>query len=182
MCQIIILTLYIYSSNIKNKSIKIIPAHQKTNSRHQAIDAGQANEYANTGITLLNKCNLSQYNKQVIVEQPHVILPRIADNVSSQRQAKFHLIALDGDLSFDAAVADFYYINLILEDNGVLVIPNISHKPIEKLVNYIATNYATKYRFCSTRDGTRRWIAVFTKLPAQPTPFYRPSNSFTNFN
>ena len=53
--------------------------------------------------------------------------------------AQFHLIYIDGWHTFDYTLVDFFYADLLLETNGVIVLDDIKHKPVHKCFEYVFT-------------------------------------------
>ena len=54
---------------------------------------------------------------------------------------KFHLIYIDGWHTFDYTLVDFFFADLLLETNGIIVLDDIKHRPVQKCLEYIESNY-----------------------------------------
>lgn len=68
-------------------------------------------------------------------------LPKCLEDILSGKEPRFHLIYIDGWHTFDYTLVDFFYSDLILEINGIIVLDDIKHKPVQKCLKYIETNY-----------------------------------------
>ncbi len=159
--------------------------HNQTGS-HQSIDSSQATEYGNTGTHLLSRCSLLQFCRPVIEEPSYFALSRLALDVSSKKLSKFHLIVIDGHHTFERALIDFFYADMLLEDNGLIVFHDIMHKAIDKVVRYIYHNYSAQYKLkpqtpCfNSKETSKMWQAIFSKVPGQGG-IPRSANTFTDF-
>lgn len=110
------------------------------NGAHYAIDPNQTKQYENMGEILVERCGLSDH-LTVIEKTSYRALPSLLEQVLSGVIPKFHLIYIDGWHTFDYTLVDFFYADLLLEVNGVIVLDDIKHKPVRKCLEYIRTNY-----------------------------------------
>ena len=88
--------------------------------KHYAIDPNQSTQYQNIGRTLLKDAGLIDFVE--VMEIPsYRALPILLEQCISNVIPKFHLIYIDGWHTFDYTLLDFFYADLILETNGVIV-------------------------------------------------------------
>jgi len=123
-------------------AIWICQAHKdnKLNGTHVAIDPNQTSQYENMGRILASRCGVD--DKLSVMEMTsYRALPLLLEDVISGKIPKFHLIYIDGWHTFDYTLVDFFYADLLLEVNGIIVLDDIKHKPVTKCLKYIATNY-----------------------------------------
>jgi predicted O-methyltransferase YrrM len=96
-------------------------------------------------------------------------LPKLVADVRSGKEGKFDMVFIDGWHTFDYTLLDFFYADLLLKKNGVIMIDDIKHKGPAKTLKYILSNYP-HYRLvwktpCSntlatlvkTHDDQRPW-------------------------
>ncbi len=107
---------------------------------HVAIDPNQSTIYENMGRLLVKRAGLSSFMK-VIETTSYAGLPKLLEQVTNGTIPRFHLIYIDGWHTFDYTLVDFFYADLLLEINGVIVVDDIKHKPVQKFMKYVETNY-----------------------------------------
>lgn len=123
-----------------------------TNSMHVGIDPFQIN-YHNCGLKNVEKLGLKN-NLEFYADYSHNVLPKLLNE-----KRKFDFIFIDGDHKYDGQFIDFYYADLLLEQNGNIVLHDTWMRSTAYLVNYIKTN--RKDYTCVNQD--LRNIAVFKK-------------------
>ena len=123
-------------------AVWICQAHKDNglNGSHIAIDPNQTIQYDNMGRTLVTRCDLSSF-MTVMEMTSYRALPMLLENILKQKLAKFHLIYIDGWHTFDYTLVDFFYADLLLEVNGVIVLDDIKHKPVQKFLKFVLSNY-----------------------------------------
>jgi predicted O-methyltransferase YrrM len=151
-------------------AIWITQAHKNLNisGKHYAIDPNQKSVYLNIGRTLVNRCGLGKYLS--VIEQPsYIALPKLLEQIIKNKIPKFHLIYIDGWHTFDYTLVDFFYADLILEINGIIILDDIKHEAVSKAFNFIVKNYPhyqTLYKtdksktqgiFIKKSNDTREW-------------------------
>jgi len=107
---------------------------------HYAIDPNQTTQYDNIGRLLVQRAGLGQY-LNVLETTSYRALPKLLEDVLAGKIPRFHLIYIDGWHTFDYTLVDFFYADLLLEVNGVIVLDDIKHTPVKKCLSYINTNY-----------------------------------------
>ena len=108
--------------------------------RHVAIDPNQKTQYANIGRELVRQCGLADV-LEVIEAPSYRALPTLFSDVLAGRRPRFDLIYIDGWHTFDYTLVDFFYADLLLEVNGMVVLDDIKHPPVKKLLAYVVKNY-----------------------------------------
>lgn len=107
---------------------------------HYALDPNQTTQYEDIGEYLVNKCGLSEY-LQVIRQTSYRALPSLYESVLLGTIPKFDMIYIDGWHTFDYTLLDFFYADLLLNVNGVIVLDDIRHVPVKACMEYIVANY-----------------------------------------
>ena len=123
-------------------AVWICQAHKNLglNGTHVAVDPNQTSQYEGMGRTLVQRSGLSAH-LSVMEMTSYRALPLLLEEVLSGRRPRFHLIYIDGWHTFDYTLVDFFYADLLLEPNGVIVLDDIKHKPVQKCLKYIVNNY-----------------------------------------
>lgn len=139
------------------------------NSQHFAIDPNQTKQYENMGRTLVQRCGNEKY-LTVLEMTSYRALPQLYEQVLAGKIPKFHLIYIDGWHTFDYTLIDFFYADLLLEVNGVIVLDDIKHTPVKKTLQYIKTNYphikVVAKTICYSETDPKSSQATFVKLRA----------------
>lgn len=117
-----------------------------------SIDANQKLIWNNYGKNLIKRLNLSDRHK-LIEDEPIIVLPKLIN------KHNFDLIYINGIDRFDLLIIYFYYSLNLLDPNGIIIIPNIYKKSINKFINYIDSNY----KFCR-RIVSPNSIACYKKI------------------
>ncbi len=100
---------------------------------HTIIDPMQTTDWHSIGITQLKKAGVDFYS---LIEEPsEFALPRLAE-----RGNKYDFCFIDGWHTFDHTLIDFFYIDRMLEDGGIVAIDDITFPGIKKLMRYLV-NY-----------------------------------------
>ena len=137
---------------------------------HVAIDPNQTSQYENIGRILVQRSGLESH-MSVMEMTSYRALPKLLEEVLAGRQQRFHLIYIDGWHTFDYTLVDFFYADLLLETNGVIVLDDIKHKPVQKCLKYIEKNYphyqvVPRTPCFSTTDAKISSQATFIKTDA----------------
>lgn len=155
----------------------ITQAHRENrlNGMHYAIDPNQTKQYQRIGYKLVERCGTIAH-LTLVEKTSYRAMPAILEEVLRGEIPKFHLIYIDGWHTFDYTLVDFFYADLLLEVNGVIVLDDIRHTPVQKAMRYIQTNYphyktvpktpvydandmkeSTQATFIKTALDTREW-------------------------
>ncbi|MBY0229826.1 MAG: class I SAM-dependent methyltransferase [Gemmataceae bacterium] len=135
---------------------------------HVIIDPYQGSEWHNIGIANLRRASLSCF--ELIEEPSELALPRLL-----RQDKKFDFALIDGYHTFDQTLVDFYFVDRLLEPNGVVVLDDV-HLPavrkvarfIAKLPNYRAVGGARQFR--SSPSWGRRAVTGLLRLFARMLP------------
>ena len=109
-------------------------------SLHVAIDPNQTSQYNNIGRLLVERAGLKDF-LQVMEMTSYRAMPRLLEDILTKKMRRFHLIYIDGWHTFDYTLVDFFYADLLLEVNGIIVLDDILHSPVKKVLDYIVTNW-----------------------------------------
>ena len=152
--------------------------NNRPNSLHIAVDPNQTSQYDNIGRLLVERAGLKKY-LSVMEMTSYRAMPRLLEDVIAKNMPRFHLIYIDGWHTFDYTLVDFFYADLLLEVNGVIVLDDIMHSPVKKCLDYIVTNWphyklvpqtpcydpgnpsvkSSQATFMKLADDTRTWNA-----------------------
>jgi predicted O-methyltransferase YrrM len=133
-----------------------------------SVDPYQETQWNNNGIKLLKEFKF--INRHKLYEKKNFIaLPQI---LQKKKNNYFDFIFIDGFHTFDYTLLDFYYANLLLKINGIIIIDDALHSGVNKCIKYIETNYL----FYKKQESPIT-IAVFKKI----TEDNRDFNFYKNF-
>ena len=120
-------------------SLYICEATSKQVSPHHiAIDPNQSTEWHNIGVRNLREAGFKFW--ELIEEPSEFALPDLL-----RRGVKVQLALIDGWHTFDKVMVDFFYIDRLLEDGGIVVFDDVNLAPVNRAVRYVS-NYPN-YRF-----------------------------------
>jgi predicted O-methyltransferase YrrM len=100
---------------------------------HTIIDPMQTTDWHSIGITQLNKAEVDFY--RLLEEPSEFILPQLVKSGE-----KYDFCFIDGWHTFDHTLIDFFYIDRLLDEGGIVAIDDITFPGIKKLMRYIV-NY-----------------------------------------
>lgn len=106
---------------------------QATQSKHIAIDPFQSN-YDNLGlknIEILGLIDLLDFHNDF----SHNVLPKLV-----AEENKFDFVFIDGDHKFDGVFIDFYYSDLLLNNNGFLMLHDTWMRSTRLVTSFIKKN------------------------------------------
>jgi predicted O-methyltransferase YrrM len=139
-----------------------------TGSSHIALDPNQTAQYRDIGAYLVERAGLARF--MTVIQLPsYRAMPQLLEEIVSGKRERFHLIYIDGWHTFDYTLVDFFYADLMLEENGIIVLDDIKHLPVKKFLDYVVTNYPhyelVKHTPCySPTDRKISSQATFIKL------------------
>jgi predicted O-methyltransferase YrrM len=119
-----------------------------------SIDPYQTTQWKNNGVKLLTQFKFIKRHK-LYKETNYVALPKI---LSKYKANYFDFIFIDGFHTFDYTLFDFFYSNLLLKIDGIIIIDDALHYGVSKCIKYIETNYLSY-----TKLNSSPTIAVFKK-------------------
>jgi predicted O-methyltransferase YrrM len=108
---------------------------------HTVIDPGQFTEWHGIGVNHLMQ---EGYDFYELIEKPsEIALPSLLEQGRT-----FQLALIDGLHTFDHVLLDFFYVDRLLEDGGIVVLDDLQLPAIRKAARYIA-GYPT-YKIVAT--------------------------------
>jgi predicted O-methyltransferase YrrM len=128
-----------------------------------SIDPNQKTEWDNQGIKLLKEYKFDK--RHIFYElKSYMALPKLLEKHGNNY---YDFIFIDGFHTFDYTLIDFYYSNLLLRINGIMIIDDAMHSGVKKCVKYIETNYSNFYKkiesplsfamFQKINEDKRKW-------------------------
>jgi predicted O-methyltransferase YrrM len=104
----------------------------KNNGRHVIIDKFENEGWKGVGLDLLDQAGYSQ-NIEFYEEFCYVVLPRFL-----AEGRKFDFAYIDSTKQLDWLLVDFFFLDKVLEKNGVIVFDDASFPGVRKLLRYIS--------------------------------------------
>lgn len=127
-----------------------------------SIDPNQKTEWKSEGIKTLKKFDLNK-NHKLIEKKSYEALPEL---LKKEGHNSFDFIFIDGWHTFDYTLVDFFYADLLLKIDGIIIIDDALHSGVSKCVNYIDTNY----NFYKKLDS-HKTIASYKKIKNDDRPW-----------
>lgn len=103
---------------------------QQLDTRHVIIDPHQTSSWGGKGVAGLRRAGLDNFD---LFEEPsEICLPRLL-----AEGRRFDFAFIDGWHTFDHTMVDFFYINRMLNVNGIAIFDDVSMPAIRRCVRYI---------------------------------------------
>jgi len=103
-------------------------------SMHYAIDPNQFTDYGGAGVQIIKDSGLSN-NFKLIEGKTHEVFHYFLDN-----KIKVDMAFIDGWNTFDYTFIDFFFIDKILNDGGILAFHDMNGLSKQKVLNFILTH------------------------------------------
>ena len=125
---------------------------------HLVIDKFQNKYWNGNGLDLITQAGYSQY-LQFIEELSYIALPKLL-----QKERKFDFAYIDTTKLFDWVMVDFFYLDKLLDINGIIVFDDVTVPAIRKLLRYISQlpNYKIYSQFPENFFPSK--LASFAKI------------------
>ena len=134
--------------------------------RHIAIDPRQSDRYEGQGLANLERAGLRAY-LTVFEEPSYAALPRL-----QAEGTVLDFAFVDGRHLFDYVLVDFFYIDLMLREGGVVAFDDLWMPGVRRAVSYILRNraYTLLYRPAAARRSSplRRLGRIGRRYLQQP--------------
>ena len=104
------------------------------NSMHYAIDPNQFTDYEGAGMQLIKDAGLSA-NFKLIEGKTHEVFHYFLDN-----KIKLDMAFIDGWHTFDYTFIDFFFIDKVLNDGGILAFHDMNGLSKQKVLDFILTH------------------------------------------
>jgi predicted O-methyltransferase YrrM len=108
--------------------------------QHVAIDPFQSKDWDDVGRMMLEQVGLSEY-VNVLEVFSDAALPRLV-----AEGWRCDLAFVDGSHLFEDVFIDSYYVNLLLQENGIVLFDDNTNPHVRKLVRFIQRNRGDSYR------------------------------------
>jgi len=137
-----------------------ILSNEKTNLI--SIDPYQKTQWNNYGVKLLKQFDFNKRHK-CIEKKSYEALPEL---LKKEGEKSFDFIFIDGWHTFDYTLVDFFYSNLLLKINSIIIIDDALHAGVKKCINYLDRNYkfyekincpVTIACYRKIKDDNREW-------------------------
>lgn len=129
--------------------------------KHIAIDPNQSTQYKSIGSTSVERAGLS--GQFELMEEPsYLALPKLLERQRRGELGKFDLIFIDGWHTFDYTLVDFFYADLLLAKHGILLLDDIRHPGVARVLSYVKRNY--RHYDYVRRTPCDHTMATFVKL------------------
>jgi len=104
-----------------------------------SIDPFQSTQWSNYGNKIVKEMGFTKRHK-CIEKKSYEVLPKLLEKCKKESD-KYDFIFIDGWHTFDYTLIDFFYSNLLLKINGMIIIDDAIHAGVAKCVKYLDTNY-----------------------------------------
>jgi len=125
-----------------------------TGQKHIACDPFQ-DRYQNLGLANIEKLGLRD-KLEFHNDFSHNVLPKILQ----QKEKDFEFIFIDGDHKFDGELVDFYYADLLLKQDGYVLLHDTWMRSTRLLMSFIKTN---RKDYINIPTGLRN-LALYQKV------------------
>ncbi len=129
---------------LKNKNTSLI-----------SIDPFQKSQWDNDGLKFIKHFNFDKRHK-LIEKKSYNALPEL---LNKHGEKSFDFIFIDGFHTFDYTLIDFFYSDLLLEINGIIIIDDALHQGVRQCCEYLNKNFKHFKKLDSPNS-----IAVYKKL------------------
>ena len=102
-----------------------------------SIDPYQTEQWNNMGLKLIKEVSLSK-NHTLMEEKSYTALPKLLEEYG---EGSFDFIFIDGWHTFDYTLVDFFYADLLVKVDGMIIVDDVLHKGVNKFEKYIKSNY-----------------------------------------
>jgi predicted O-methyltransferase YrrM len=135
-------------------------ANGHADARHVVIDPFQTSRFADCGLQALAAAGLTSLIEHH-AEKSHIVLPRL---LSEGR--RFDLGFVDGNHRFDGVFLDLYYLGLLVQRGGIIILDDYDLPGIKRAVAFFVTNL--NWTIEETSDD---WVALRTAKDADNRHF-----------
>ena len=135
---------------------------QNSNTSLISIDPFQKTQWNSDGLEIIKSLKFDNRH-EFIEKKSYEALPEL---LKLHGNNTFDCIFIDGWHTFDYTLIDFFYSDLLLKPNGIIIIDDALHNGVKATINYITTNYLfyrkidspiTLGAFKKIKDDDREW-------------------------
>ncbi len=135
-------------------------ANGRADVRHVVIDPFQTSRFADCGLQALEEAGLTRLVEHH-VEKSHIVLPRF---LSEDR--RFDLGFVDGNHRFDGVFLDLYYLGLLVQRGGIIILDDYDLPGIKRAVAFFVTNLNW-----TIEEASQEWVVLRTAKDADNRDF-----------
>ena len=142
-------------------------------SMHYAIDPFQFTDWKGIGVKLINDAHLQNHFK-LIEGKTHEVF-----NYFPENKIRVDMAFIDGWHTFDYTFIDFFFIDKILNDGGILAFHDMYALSKQKVLNFILTHrdYEILYKYTiSEKDRWKTFKFFLWRI------FHKPALIFSNYH
>ena len=121
-----------------------------------SIDPYQEKQWKNLGLFNIKTINMDKYHT-LYEDVSEIILPTLF-----KKNHKYDLIFIDGWHTFDNTLIDVYYAVRLVNIGGFIVIDDIKHQGVNKVIRYIDVNYNKHLKRINSYDINT--MAIYKKV------------------
>ena len=150
----------------------------KNGGQHLVIDKFEHTGWGGYGIDLIEETGFSG-NVDFREEYCYKVLPQLL-----QEGRKFDFAYIDSTKQFDWLLVNFFYLDKLLDINGIIVFDDVNFPGIRKLLRYISQfpNYKVHSQFpVNKEEKKKRSLARLLGALPQPESLLRPEILKTNY-
>src|SRR5581483_3770921 len=101
-----------------------------------SIDPFQTTEWGGVAVEQLRRAGFA--DRCELIEQPsHLALPHLVN-----RGLRVDLALIDGWHTFDHCLVDFFYVDMLLKDGGVVIFDDVAWPAVNRVVRFVLANRA----------------------------------------
>jgi predicted O-methyltransferase YrrM len=124
----------------------------KPNAKHITMDPYQESFFKMNGVHNIKSAGYGDI-LEFHNDFSYLVLPELI-----RKGLKVDFIFIDGYHTFDYAFVDFFFADLLLKPNGILVIDDTAWPAVKKAADYVVTNRAYNYIYPKKRNlGQHTW-------------------------
>ena len=139
------------------------------------IDPNQSEGWSGAGMHLLRRAGLGHV-AELIEEPSQLALPRLA-----AREERFDLAFIDGWHTFDHALVDFFFCDLMLAPGGMVMLDDVAYPSIDGVVRFILSNRDYELvEMTRVNDGARSGLRLRRAIKRVLRPLARTDRDPTS--
>ncbi len=144
-------------------TLAIVESIARADGHHVVIDKFQHSSWGGNGLDLVEKAG---FRERVTFHEEfcYIMLPSLLE-----RKMSFDFAYIDSTKQFDWLLVDFFYLDLMLDVNGVIVFDDVTFPSIRKLLRFLSQypHYRVHSQF-PRNSLAKKWVRAAGKLGRLP--------------